>query len=213
MKRIVTPEILDSLTPDDPDAIASRRDLRLINRIMGNTRWLRQTFLNRARPQDVVVELGAGDGQLGKSLHWPGDYAAMDLAPMPPDWPEDYDWMAGDFLTAGNERLARASVVIGGLILHHFTEEQLRIFGQSLTSARLLIFCEPARRKLHLWQGKALRILGINHVTQHDLPVSVRAGFLGSELAQLLGLGSEWKVTVNCTFFGGYRFVATRDCM
>ena len=210
MDRIVTPEILDSLPHNDPDAIASRRDLRIINSIMGNTRWLKNTFLKLARPQDVVVELGAGEGQLGKSLHWPGDYTGMDLAPMPPDWPEDYDWLSGDFLAAGNERLARASVVLGGLILHHFSAEQLRVLGANLTSARVLIFCEPARRKLHLWQGKALQILGINHVTQHDLPVSVRAGFLGQELAQLLGLSSEWKVSVKCTFFGGYRFTATR---
>jgi SAM-dependent methyltransferase len=210
MKRYVEPEILDALPADDPAAIASRRDLRLINRIMGNTRWLRQTLLRRLRPQDLVVELGAGDGILGKSLRWPGEYTAFDLAPMPPDWPEDYDWIQGDCFTIGKDHLAKASVVVGGLILHHFSAEALRALGEAMKSARLLIFCEPARRKRHLWQGRALRLLGINHVTQHDLPISVRAGFLGTDLAEMLALGPEWTVSVKVTFFGGYRFCATR---
>ncbi len=210
MERRVDPEILDSLPADDPAAIHSRRDLRLINAIMGNLRWLRKTLHSRLRPQDIVVELGAGDGLLGKALHWPGDYTALDLAPMPADWPEDYDWVQGDFYTVGKARLQQASVITGGLILHHFQTEQLHGLGSLLTSARLIIFCEPARRKLHLWQGKALRLLGINQVTQHDLPVSVRAGFLGDELAQHLGLGSEWTTTVQITWLGGYRFVAQR---
>lgn len=210
MKRCVEPELLDSLPADDPAAIASRRDLRLINRLMGNTRWLRRTLLGRIRPQDLVVELGAGDGTLGKSLRWDGEYTALDLAPMPEDWPENFDWVQGDFFTVGRDHLAKASVVVGGLILHHFSADALRSLGDSIKCARLLIFCEPARRSLHLWQGQALRLLGINHITQHDLPVSVRAGFLGTDLTEMLGLGPDWNVSVKSTFLGGYRFCASR---
>jgi hypothetical protein len=210
MQRHVQPEILDSLPAEDPAAIASRRDLRLINTIMGNTRWLRRTLRQRLRPQDHLIELGAGDGVLGKSLHWPGDYTAMDLAPMPPDWPEDYDWLTGDFLTTGAQRLENASVIVGGLILHHFSDSQLHCLGQLFHNARLLIFCEPARRKRHLYQGQLLRLLRINHVTQHDLPISVKAGFLGHELGEMLRLPPEWTITTQMTFWGGYRFVAQR---
>jgi hypothetical protein len=214
MKRLVEPEILDGLSADDPAAVASRRDLRLINRIMGNTRWLRRALMLKVRPQDLVVELGAGDGSLGYSLAWDGEYTGLDLAPMPPSWPENFDWVQGDFFQANSDAAARlqgASVVIGGLILHHFSEDQLRSLGRSMRGARLLIFCEPARRQWHIWQAKALRLLGINHVTQHDLPVSVRAGFLGRELAASLGLDeSDWSVRVQTTFFGAYRFVAER---
>src|SRR5690606_611777 len=38
--RVVLPEILDSLPPDDPRAIRSRGDLRRINRLMGSLGWL-----------------------------------------------------------------------------------------------------------------------------------------------------------------------------
>ena len=38
--RRVIAELLDELPPDDPRALRSRRDLRLINRIMGHSALL-----------------------------------------------------------------------------------------------------------------------------------------------------------------------------
>lgn len=209
--RIVEPEILDRLPAEHPDAIRSRRDLRRINAIMGNTRWLLKTLRSHLCSQDIVAELGAGDGLLGNQLSWDGHYIALDLAPRPDRWPNNFEWEQGDFLHGHGSSLSLASVVIGGLILHHFTDEQLQLLGEKFHTARLLIFCEPARRALHLWQGKLLRCIGINKVTQHDLPLSVRAGFLGEELPVRLGLpGSQWHWTVMTTFFGAYRMVAQR---
>jgi hypothetical protein len=211
MNRVVEPEWLDTLSQEDPRAIASRRDLRLINGLMGNLRWMRKRFLSKIRPQDHVVELGAGDGALGKSLSWSGDYCGMDLAAMPSVWPEHYDWHQGDCLAAtATSRLREASVVVGNLVLHHFSDAQLQTLGTRFEQARLLCFCEPARRSRHLWQGKALGLFGINEVTRHDLPISVRAGFLADELPRALGLGSEWQITVQLTWLGAYRFFAER---
>lgn len=212
--RIVEPEILDRLPAEHPDAIASRRDLRIINAMMGNTRWLLKTLRSHLRKQDMVAELGAGDGLLGKQLAWNGNYIGLELVPRPNHWPETFGWEQGDFLQGSGSSLPRASVVIGGLVLHHFSDEQLHLLGEKFHAARLLIFCEPARRALHLWQGKLLRCIGINKVTQHDLPVSVRAGFLGEELPLRLGLsGSQWHWTVTKTFFGAYRMVAQRKAV
>ena len=36
MKRIIEPELLDTLPPDDPRAVRSRRDLRRVNAWMRN---------------------------------------------------------------------------------------------------------------------------------------------------------------------------------
>jgi hypothetical protein len=64
MQRRVEPEWLDELSPDDPRAERSRRDLRLLNSCMGHhrlmARVLREAF--RERPPRRLVELGAGDG-------------------------------------------------------------------------------------------------------------------------------------------------------
>jgi hypothetical protein len=40
VERVVKPEILDDLPMDDPSARASRADLRRINFLMGNERWI-----------------------------------------------------------------------------------------------------------------------------------------------------------------------------
>jgi hypothetical protein len=68
MKRIVQPEILDTLPPDDPGALRSRRDLRRINSWMGNAETLAAALV-KALPASAILqtplqitELGAGDG-------------------------------------------------------------------------------------------------------------------------------------------------------
>ena len=64
MKRLVQPELLDTLPPDDPLAIGSRRDLHRINWWMRNHAIMAgalQRHLPRAPKQ--ITELGAGDGK------------------------------------------------------------------------------------------------------------------------------------------------------
>ncbi len=69
MERVIEPEIMDGLDPDHPMAIRSRRDLRMINFLMGNERWIRaQVSKNRATAAKGIVELGAGGGELLGSL-------------------------------------------------------------------------------------------------------------------------------------------------
>jgi hypothetical protein len=64
MNRIVEPEWLDELPPDDPDAVRSRRDLCRVNAWMRHhtilASALRQALNGRVPNQ--IVELGAGDG-------------------------------------------------------------------------------------------------------------------------------------------------------
>jgi hypothetical protein len=65
LTRCVEAETLDHLREDDPRAIRSRRDLRRINRIMGNFPIV-DSLLNGSlsHPPLRIAELGAGDGSL-----------------------------------------------------------------------------------------------------------------------------------------------------
>jgi 2-polyprenyl-3-methyl-5-hydroxy-6-metoxy-1,4-benzoquinol methylase len=211
--RRVEPEILDSLECDHPDARASRRDLRRINSIMGNHRWLaRRIHRSRRQPDWRILELGAGDGTLGRRLVTRGivearHLMAMDLAPQPADWPADARWIQRDVL-AGD--MPDAEIVVANLFLHHFETAELRKLGSLLPpTCRYLLASEPTRRRLHLWQSNFLSLLPINRVTRHDMPVSIRAGFLGEELGEALGV-QNWKILASTTFFGAYRFEAHR---
>lgn len=212
MERCVEPEILDSLPANDREAIRSRRDLRWINAIMGNHRWIARRVRSLIRPGWRVLELGAGDGGLGRRLIAssaidPRDLCAVDLAPRPDDWPSEPGWKQQNIFA---EPLPPAELVVANLFLHHFKAPDLVKLGRQLPKeCRFLICSEPARRELHLWQGRLLNLLPLSPVTRHDMLVSIRAGFLHGELPDSLGLDG-WKTAVSNTFFGAYRLEAQR---
>ena len=69
MVRVVAAEALDTLAPDEPAAIRSRRDLWRIHRVMGTqaivSKALRDLLAVRLDGAPLrILELGAGDGQL-----------------------------------------------------------------------------------------------------------------------------------------------------
>ena len=64
--RVVLPELLDELSPVDPRACRSRRDLQRVHRAMGSLMILKRALARlrlAARPRRIL-ELGAGDGSL-----------------------------------------------------------------------------------------------------------------------------------------------------
>lgn len=214
--RVLAPELLDSLPPGDPAAVASRRDLRLLNGVMGNFRWLRRQLTHCQDDSGCLVEIGAGDGTLARKLcaaapALTGSYHALDLAPRPALWPDGATWHQADLWSpAGAALLSRATAVVANLVLHHFDDDALRRLGGLLPQCRRLLACEPVRRTRHLWQGRLLFPV-LHPVTRHDLTASIRAGFRGAELAAALGLdAARWQCSASGTFFGAYRLAAIR---
>ncbi len=209
--RKLTPEILDELPADDPEAIRSRRDLRWINMAMGNYQWIASQIT-----PGRWLELGAGDGSLAAQvgsragLHIDG----LDLAPRPEDWPAEWGWQQGDLFALLPKLAAdrQPTGLVANLFLHHFTDEQLATIGTLIpdTIERLLI-CEPARSSAHIWQGLAIYPF-INRVTRHDMIVSIEAGFREGELPYALGLdSSQWVWHEYRSLLGAYRLEAQRS--
>jgi len=215
-KRRLTPEILDDLHPDDPDAVRSRRDLRRINQLMGNYRWLSRQM----REAGILewIELGAGAGQLAEQFR-PEErerirVTGVDFAPRPLMWPEHWPWKRGDLFTffrqdrfANGERRG----VVANLFLHHFTDDKLSTLGRLLRErCDAVLACEPSRRRLHLRQGRIVTPF-VNDVTRHDMIVSIEAGFRGDELVALFCDGDRhWSGGATETFLGAYRYQGRR---
>eukprot|EP01035_Chromulina_nebulosa_P054757 gene54757-75031_t len=169
MSRALTPELLDSLPPDHPDAVHSRRDLRLINRVMGNHRWFARTLPPLLRPGERTLELGAGTGELTARLAARGATVdGLDFIPRPSSLPAAHAWHVSDLRTfAGYERYA---AVIANLILHHLTDAELAALGAKLArSTRLILASEPRRspRSQRLFAFLA-PLFRANRVTLHD---------------------------------------------
>ena len=213
--RRVEPELLETYPADHPDAVRGRADLRLINAVMGNHRWITSRLRRLCQPGWRVTEIGAGDGALSLRLarHGvcaPADLHGFDLAPRPVDWPAEADWTQGDLL---HEPLPESEVLVANLFLHHLQDDALVELGRRLPArARVLIAVEPARRRMHACNGDLLcRVARLHPITRHDLPVSVRAGFRSGELPIRLGLGPDWQIVHDReSWLGGCRLLAVR---
>ncbi len=222
MKRIVQPEILDTLPPDDPRALRSRRDLRRVNSCMGNDAIMAKAlkeFFPVAPKQ--IVELGAGDGnflrQVAQKSNWKNVNATLlDLQKnVSAETLDDFarlGWRA-EAVVADVFDWPQSSVeiVLANLFLHHFENgrlaELLRIISRR---ANLFIALEPRRAPLPLFFSRMLWAIGCNDVTRHDATVSVRAGFFGEEISALWPDKKNWRLTERRAGWFGHLFIAQK---
>ena len=227
MKRLVQPEWLDTLPPDDPRAIHSRRDLCRVNRAMRNADIMADALHSAlaGRPLEKITELGAGDGNFLLSL------AERMLPGRPPTVATLLDLQANisvetlDAFTAlgweaevviadvfdWSPSSASAGVVIANLFLHHFEGERLdKLLAQIARHTDLFIALEPRRAAWPLFCSHWLWGIGCNDVTRHDAVISVRAGFRDYELSALWPEPHKWQFTERPAGAFGHLFVAQK---
>ena len=209
--RQVSPEALDGLPADAPEARRSRADLRRLHRWMGTRHtllWAWQRLLPAGRHGQTlrVLELGAGDGSLLLAL-------AARLAPAGPavqltlldrqallspgtaaayarhGWQasalvqDALDWAAPARPGVDPPAGPRWDLVVSSLFLHHFDGAALgSLLAAVARCSDRLIAIEPRRARLALWASHAVGLIGANAVTRGDAVLSVRAGFTGQEL-------------------------------
>ncbi|WP_367874521.1 hypothetical protein [Luteolibacter sp. Populi] len=212
MQRVVEPEIIDRLPPDHPDVIRSRRDLKMINFLMGNERWIARKI--HAFPEvraRGIIEIGAGEGTLLQRLSgkYPGiPLRGCDLAPRPAGLPERIAWDQRDVFECLAEN--SAGILAANLFLHHFEDDELPRFGPLFAKFEVLAFNEPFRTPQTITDARIILPL-VGRATKHDMLVSIRAGFLHGELPRLLGLDpAQWRISEETTWRGGIRMLASR---
>lgn len=225
--RHLQPELLDTLAPDDPRAIRSRRDLRRINRLMATSSLLGAPLdrILRGSSPVRVVDLGAGDGEVllrlarRRARRWPK--ISLELLDMQPvvgaqalahyralGWSvqviraDVFDWLAQP--ACGIE-----PVIVANLFVHHFEGEKLHALLSGIAArASAFVCCEPRRSRLALAGSRLLGAIGCNEVTRHDAIASVRAGFRASELSALWPQPSVWSLREGPVGLFSHRFVA-----
>jgi SAM-dependent methyltransferase len=203
LARHLEPELLDVLPPTHPEATGSRRDLVRINALMFQPFIMRRLLARHLQqPPRRILEIGAGDGRFMLAIarrmarRWPNvELVLLDRAPVVSDalsgefaelgWRAEavvadvFDWAE----KAGRERF---DVVAANLFLHHFDDAALsRLFAAIAALTPLFAATDPWRAGFPLFATRLLPAIGANRVTLHDATASVRAGFSGSELAQL----------------------------
>lgn len=208
-RRLET-ELLDVLPAGDPDAIHSRRDLKLLNAVMLHPALMARRMRRLAPvPPKRIVELGAGDGSLMLRLarrlarHWPSVAAVLVdqqgiVAPETREAVTKLGWRQQQITQDVFDYLATAEpadIIIANLFLHHFDPAQLaEIFARCAALAPVFIALEPRRAKLPLVGSRLIFLLGCNHVSRHDAAASVRAGFRDRELSALWPQPKGWSL-------------------
>ena len=227
--RIVLPELLDVLPPQDTAALRSRRDLRRVNAWMRHPQIMARALRENlpAREAQLLVELGAGDGHfllnVARRLNgrWPETQAILvdRLNALDPQAREGFrhsGWQirvetaeAATWLRQAQPRTPQT--IISNLFFHQFEsaglEEMLRL---AAGSSRLVIALEPRRSGLARLCGRLLWVIGCGPVTRHDAHLSVRAGFVGSELSALWPDQSNWRLTEQRAGLFSHLFIARR---
>jgi hypothetical protein len=225
-RRLQT-ELLDVLPADDPSAMRSRRDLRLLNAVMLHpdimARRMRRHAVDTPRR---IIELGAGDGSLMLRLsrrlarHWRNiAIISVDqqniVAPETREAIAKLGWRENQVTQDVFEYLATAEpadIIITNLFLHHFRPPQIsEIFTQCAKLAPVLIALEPRRASLPLIGSRLIWLLGCNHVSRHDAVASVRAGFRDRELSALWPDQRAWTLHEGSAGLWTHCFVA-RKC-
>jgi hypothetical protein len=219
MNRQVQPELLDQLPPSDRGAIASRRDLPRVNAWMGHARLMDRAFSGvfPCPAPRTIVDLGGGDGtfllQLARRMVPRGKGARATIvdrrnlltgrtrdAFAALSWQVDsvesdiFAWLQRPHPQRSAPQ--RSDLTVTTLFLHHFQPDNLQeLLRGAAGQTELFLACEPRRTAYALRAAGLLWVIGCNRVTLHDAQISVRAGFLGSELSSLWPAGAGWQLT------------------
>jgi len=222
MKRIVKPETLDTLPPDDPVALRSRRDLRRINAWMQNHKTMARVLAeNLAVAPRQITDLGAGDGnfllQVAQASRLRGLNATLlDLQKNVPaqtlaefskcGWRAEavvadvFDWPQME-----------TEVVVANLFLHHFEDGELReLFRTIAARAKLFIAVEPHRFHFPFPCAQSLRLIGCGKITRHDAEASIAAGFVRKEISALWPDKTGWWLAERRAGLFSHLFVARK---
>jgi len=227
MKRLIEPELLDELPPEDARAIRSRADLRRLNCLMRHADIIRANLASRLQnPPRCIAELGAGDGtvllEVARQMHtrWSGvrvllvdrqrTVAAATLAKFAElGWPAEavtadaFDWLAAESNSA--------DAIVANLFLHHFADEKLaELLRLIARRTNLFLACETRRTAPSFAVCHLLWLLGCNAVTRHDAVISMRAGFAGCELSALWPANHERRTEERAVILFTHLFIAQR---
>jgi hypothetical protein len=228
LTRCVEAETLDHLREDDPRAIRSRRDLRRINRIMGNILIVDSLLRDSlSQPPLRIAELGAGDGSLllrlgqRRARSWPAvtltlvDRQNLLSAAMRASF-ADLGWTvhaaAMDVFTwLEREDHPHYDAVVANLFVHHFEADALsRLFRAIAQITECFVACEPRRARVPLLASHLVGAVGANAVTRRDAVLSVRAGFRDRELSACWPNDGEWHTSETDARLFSHTFAAVR---
>jgi ubiquinone/menaquinone biosynthesis C-methylase UbiE len=196
MKRVVTPELLDTDSGTAEEISASLRDLDRINRWFGGvstTEAMIRRVVERTGTSELsLLDIASGSGSLPLMLQKKLAPKGLKLRVIRLDRARTHlngtrNAVVGDALTLpfADRQL---DIVTCALFLHHLEpDDVVRFVDEALRVARLAVLVNDIRRGwVCLFATYASWILVQSRLTRHDGPASIRRAYTVDELRDLL---------------------------
>jgi len=198
LKRSYEKEIMDDFSIDDDRLYDALNELKLVNKFLGGVSTSKAGFrflLNHKKSNPVkVLDIGSGASDIFEALH--KRYSNFNVYSL------DRNERICEFIKAENTaspiygdaqnhpiKKESVSVVHASLFLHHFTEDEIKeLIISSFDIAKDGIIVNDLRRSV--WALIGIKILiflfSKSSMVKNDAPLSVKKGFLKSELIDML---------------------------
>jgi SAM-dependent methyltransferase len=228
LQRVVEPEILDQLAPDDPRALRARRDLRRVNALMFQDLIVARALAKYCTtPPRAFVDLGSGDGtfilKVARRLakRWRNvELVIVDQADAVAEetraafaalsWKVNVE-VANVFDFMERTHRPDIDVITANMFLHHFPEAHLvRLLAKAAQVTPLFVVGELRRTRFVREAGRHMWLLGGGDVICYDGRVSARAAFIGKELSALWPQHNAWQTHERAVGPWTHLFVAQR---
>jgi ubiquinone/menaquinone biosynthesis C-methylase UbiE len=211
MKRIPSPELLDTDAGTPTEIAASLADLGRINRYFGGISTtgdlIRRATAKQNSKTFKLLEVAAGAGDVprlaARRLRKDGlqiEFTLLDRAASHLDHRDcpDATTLAAD-ATALPFKDESFDLVACNLFVHHLTPAQISPFvNEALRVCRIAVLINDlVRHRLHLTFVYAGMPLFRSRITRHDAPASVRQAYTVTEMRQLLAQSNAAQVEIH----------------
>jgi ubiquinone/menaquinone biosynthesis C-methylase UbiE len=207
MKRLVTPELLDTDSGTSAEVNSSLGDLRRINRWFGgiatNEDMLWRVSRTIGAPSLSLLEVAAGSGYVSEITRQHLQRRGLSLRITLLDRAASH--LSNGTLSVVGDALAlpfRESsfdLLSCNLFAHHLSPEELRKFvDEALRVCRVAVLINDlVRHPLHMMLVYAALPLYRSRLTRHDAPASVRQAYTPGEMQMLLAQTGAAKVEIH----------------
>jgi ubiquinone/menaquinone biosynthesis C-methylase UbiE len=220
MKRIPTPELLDTDAGTPEEVAASLADLRSFNRWFGGTRTTQRMVEHVVRATDAtsvsLLEVAAGSGYVAHATRSSLVARGINIDVTLLDRVASHVGNGGRSIVGDALALpfrdSTFDLVSCGLFVHHLSAEQVvRFVEEGLRVCRkALLINDLIRHPLHLALVQAGTPLYCSRLTRHDAPASVRQAYTREEMLELLRKTSATRVEIGTYYFFRMGVIAWR---
>jgi SAM-dependent methyltransferase len=205
-RRNYSREIMDDFSIKDERIDIALKELNIINSFLGGNHVSEKAIilLNRGYDSTSILDIGAGASDILLKLNRNGnhfDIFSLDINPRACFYSAskspEVKTVCGDVRFIPFKK--QVDIIHASLFFHHFREEEIiKIISGLLALSKRGIVINDLRRSLFAWLGITILtyLFSKSELVKNDGPLSVKRGFIKSDLTKILDTVSPGKYEI-----------------